>query len=158
MGAPGASASAQGGPTRRVPRTRRWLLGAITQKGRKGWPGGSQGPGQPPRDRPPPWGGQGPLAPAWGAQCAKVPRTRVWLLGAITQKGLGGGPVGQPGGRAPLPGPCHPTFGWAGPAGLCLGGPTRQSYVNEGVVFRGHHTKVVQESGWGAHKGWLCAL
>ena len=40
------------------------------------------------------------------------------------------------------PPPCGRTIR-AGPAGPCLGGPTRQSSSNEGVALKGHHTKVV---------------
>ena len=128
-----------GGQHAKVPRTWGWLLGAITQKGRRGKPGGP---------------------PFMGAQHAKVPRTRGRLSGEANQgvfQGDGPSPLGragpagpftgggswrpshkslhsewgvshgEPGGGHPQlglpipPGPGHPPWARGGPAGPFMG-------------------------------------
>ena len=92
------------------------LLKAITQKLYKGEWGGEPGGGarHPPWAGPHPWGGLGLLDPARGAQHSKVPRTRVWLFGAITQKLYKGEPAAPGSGAGHPQGPGHSPLGRLG--------------------------------------------
>ena len=103
--------------------------------------GAPRGPGRGPV---PPMGLPGTSAPAQGGG-ERNEKLATW---SHHTKGAQGPARGEPGGKT-LRGRATP-LRQAGPAGPCMGGPTRQSPWNEKVATWSHHTKGAQ---WQARGG-----